>query len=382
MSSNQQLIETLKKAYEERFGKPCQHLFHSPGRVNLIGEHTDYNDGFVMPMAIEYGIWFAVTPRTDSLVNLYSLEFDAQCQFDLNFFDKSDMYWGEYVKGVAWALQQEGHQLNGWDGVIVGNIPKGAGLSSSAALEVGVAKIFSELDGLNITVDKLATLSQKAENQWVGVNCGIMDQMIVAAGIKDNALLIDCRDLSLKQGPLPESASVVIMDTSTRRGLVDSAYNERREQCEAAAKFYHADILRDVSVETILSENRPDELTWQRAKHVVLENDRTVQANQKMAASEAQALGELMYQSHVSLRDDFAVSSDALNSIVEIAMVQEGCFGARMTGAGFGGCAVALVEKSAVEKFCSSVTQTYQKETGFTPNIYASGAAQGAHKIY
>lgn len=376
------LVAKLQAAYEDKFGRPCKHLFHSPGRVNLIGEHTDYNDGFVMPMAIEFGIWFAVTPRNDSLVNLYSLEFEEQCQFDLNFFDKSDMYWGEYVKGVAWALQGEGHALNGFDGMVVGNIPKGAGLSSSAALEVGIAKIFSEFDQLNIPVDKLATLSQKAENQWVGVNCGIMDQMIVAAGEKDAALLIDCRDLSLKQGPLPAAASVVILDTSTRRGLVDSAYNERRSQCEAAAKFYSADILRDVTVDTIMSDNKPDELTYKRAKHVVLENDRTVRANEMMAANEAEALGKLMYESHVSLRDDFEVSSDALNSIVEIAMTQEGCFGARMTGAGFGGCAVALVEKSAVEAFCKAVSEKYTEETGHQPNIYASGAAQGAHKVY
>lgn len=379
---SQELVSRLEAAYQEKFGKACQHLFHSPGRVNLIGEHTDYNDGFVMPMAIEYGIWFAVTPRNDSFINLYSLEFEQQCQFDLNFMDKSDMFWGEYVKGVAWAMQEEGYTLSGFDGVIVGNIPKGAGLSSSAALEVGIARIFSEFGNLNVPADKLATLSQKAENQWIGVNCGIMDQMIVAAGVKDNALLIDCRDLSLKQGPLPEGASVVILDTSTRRGLVDSAYNERRNQCEAAAAFYKAGILRDVSVNAILSENRPDELTWKRAKHVVLENDRTVTANQKMAAGDAQALGELMYDSHVSLRDDFEVSSDALNSIVEVAMSHDACFGARMTGAGFGGCAVALVAQNKVTDFCQYVAEKYEAETGFTPNIYASNAAQGAHRVY
>lgn len=379
---SQDLVATLEAAYKEKFGKACEHLFHSPGRVNLIGEHTDYNDGFVMPMAIEYGIWFAITPRNDSFINLYSLEFEEQCQFDLGYLDKGEMFWGEYVQGVAWALKEEGYELSGFDGVIVGNIPKGAGLSSSAALEVGIAKIFSELCGLNIPVDKLATLSQKAENQWVGVNCGIMDQMIVAAGSKDNALLIDCRDLSLKQGPLPDSASVVIMDTSTRRGLVDSAYNERRSQCEAAAAFYEAGILRDVSVDAILSDNRPDELTWKRAKHVVLENDRTVTANQKMAAGDAVELGKLMYDSHVSLRDDFEVSSDALNSIVEVAMSHDACFGARMTGAGFGGCAVALVEQDKVDAFCQFVAEKYQTETGFTANIYASKAAQGAHKVY
>lgn len=380
--SHSEIIEKLEAAFQQQFGAPARHLFHSPGRVNLIGEHTDYNDGFVMPMAIDYGIWFAVTPRADSQVNIYSLEFDEACQFDLQNFIKGKMFWGEYVKGVAWALQQEGHALSGWDGYIVGNIPKGAGLSSSAALEVGIAKIFTELGDLNITAAQLALLSQKAENKWVGVNCGIMDQMIVAAGQQDNALLIDCRDLSVKPGPLPKNASVVILDTATRRGLVDSAYNERRSQCEEAARFYQAKLLRDVTEEQILSSNRPDALTWQRAKHVVLENARTVIANQLMAANDAKALGKKMYESHVSLRDDFEVSSDALNAIVEIAMQQPGCFGARMTGAGFGGCAVALVEQHQVAAFCNTVAQKYEQQTGLTPNIYASHAARGAHKIY
>lgn len=377
-----ELIQQLQDAFAEKFGENPAHLFHAPGRVNLIGDHTDYNDGFVMPMAIEYGIWFAVRPRSDSLVNLYSLEFDTQCQFDLNHIEKSEMFWGEYVKGVAWALMEDGYQLSGWDGYIVGNIPKGAGLSSSAALEVGVAKVFSELGNLSIPAEKLATRSQYAENHWVGVNCGIMDQMIVAAGTLNNALLIDCRDLTLTQGPLPEQASVVILDTSTRRGLVDSAYNERREQCEAAAKFYNKQILRDVTIEELQSEKRPDPLTYRRALHVVSENNRTIQASQDMANDDAVTLGKAMYDSHKSLRDDFEVSSDALNAIVEVAMAQESCFGARMTGAGFGGCAVALVKKSAVSDFCDKVAVEYTRQTGLEADIYASGAAQGAHKIY
>lgn len=379
---DKQLISELLEAFVDKFGSAPQHLFHSPGRVNLIGEHTDYNDGFVMPMAIDYGIWFAVTPRHDTQINLHSLEFETSCHFDLKRFNKGKQFWGEYVKGVAWALQEAGHKLTGWDGYVVGNIPKGAGLSSSAALEVGIAKIFSELSNLNLTPEELATRGQLAENKWVGVNCGIMDQMIIAAGKKHHALLIDCRDLSYKHVPIPSGVSVVVMDTATRRGLVDSAYNERREQCQRAADFYKKSVLRDVDLAQLAEEPQLTGDEFKRAKHVVGENARALDGAKALADSALAEFGALMKQSHTSLKDDFEVSSPALNSIVEIAQATDGCFGARMTGAGFGGSAVALVEFDKVNAFCESVAQKYQKATGLRASIYSSKAAQGTHKLY
>lgn len=380
--SNSELVTQLEKAFADRFDEPPKHLICSPGRVNLIGEHTDYNDGFVMPMAIEFGIWFAVRPRSDRRVHVYSLEFDEPCEFDLDDMSKEEQYWGEYVKAVTWALQEKGYNLKGWEGVIVGNIPKGAGLSSSAALEVGVTQVFAEISSFDISPAEKALRSQYAENEWVGVQCGIMDQMIVAAGTDNHALLIDCRDLSTRQVPIPSNAAVVILDTSTRRGLVDSAYNERREQCQSAAKFYHREMLRDVDEEMMHAGDRPEELTYKRAHHVVTENARALQAAEVMKQQDAEKLGALMYASHVSLRDDFEVSSKELNEIVEIALSFDGCFGARMTGAGFGGCAVALVQKHQSKAFCDFVASEYQQKTGLKPNIYSTGAAQGAHTVY
>lgn len=375
------LLKDLQSEYQSIFGEAPTHLVHAPGRVNLIGDHTDYNDGFVMPLAIEYGIWFAFRPRQDDKVLIHSMEFDSVCEFSLSALEKQEQYWGEYAKGVAWALIEQGHQLQGWEGVIVGNIPKGAGLSSSAALEVGVAKVFAVLSDLDISAKEIALRSQYAENNWIGVQCGIMDQMIVAAGTEQHALLIDCRDLGLTQVPMPTDAAVVILDTATRRGLVDSAYNERREQCQKAAEFYGKDILRDVTPEMLNQEDKPEALIYQRAKHVVMESARTLEASEAMRAGDSARLGELMYSSHVSLRDDFEVSSNELNAIVEAAMAAPGCLGARMTGAGFGGCAVALVRKEEVATFCDTVAKQYQADTGKTADIYSTQAAQGAYKM-
>lgn len=373
----------VTEAFNGRFHNPPAFIARAPGRVNLIGEHTDYNDGFVLPMAIDRAIWIAARPRADRIVRLHSLDFAETAVFSLDDLQKGTG-WAEYVKGVAWALQEAGYAAHGWEGVVAGDVPKGAGLSSSAALELAAARVFQALGGWEWNPAQMALLAQKAENQWVGVNCGIMDQMISAAGQAGHALLIDCRSLATEQVPLPPTVdgaqtAVVILDTATRRGLVDSAYNERRRQCETAAAYFGVQALRDVSITDFLAaEDELDPLTRRRARHVVTENLRTLNAAKAMQNADAALLGQLMNESHASLRDDFEVSSQALNVMVQLAQAQAGCYGARMTGAGFGGCAVALVHGEKAEGFATAVAAAYQSATDLTPGIYVCRPAGGA----
>lgn len=378
MSLQQRVID----AFQRKFGAPPAIVVRAPGRVNLIGEHTDYNDGFVLPMAIDRAAWIALRPRTDRRLVVQSLDFDQSVDVDLNQMTNTGPGWAEYLKGVAWALTDSGKQLEGWEGVTAGDVPIGAGLSSSAALELATARAFATVSQLDWNPAQMALLSQRAENKWVGVNCGIMDQMISAAGAAGHALLIDCRSLENQLVPLPPGNAVIVLDTATRRGLVDSAYNERRAQCEAAARFFNVKALRDVSVAQFEARAAElDEVTRRRARHVVTENDRTLKAAEVMRAGDAAALGLLMNASHESLRDDFEVTNAALNTIVEIARQQPGCWGARMTGAGFGGCAVALVKAEAATAFDQAVTAAYTQATGLTPNVYICHASDGASVV-
>lgn len=376
------LQQKVALEFERYYGASPAHIVRAPGRVNLIGEHTDYNDGFVLPMAIDRAVWIALRPRGDQYVIVYSLDFDQTVEFSLETMKNENSAWAEYVKGVAWALRDAGHTLQGWEGVIAGDVPIGAGLSSSAAMELATARAFAETSGLTWDAVTMAKLGQRAENQWVGVNCGIMDQMISASGKANHALLIDCRSLETQLVPLPSDTVVVVLDTATRRELVGSAYNERRAQCEAAARFFGVKALRDVSVARFEARaDQLDEVTRRRARHVVTENERTLQAADAMHRGDAVELGHLMNASHVSLRDHFEVSSKELNAMVECALQQDGCYGARMTGAGFGGCAVALVRAAAADTFSISVTQCYQDATGITPNIYICVASNGAEVV-
>lgn len=378
MSLQQRVID----AFQRQFGASPAIVVRAPGRVNLIGEHTDYNDGFVLPMAIDRAAWIALRPRTDRRLVVKSLDFDQSVDVDLNQMTNTGPGWAEYLKGVAWALTDSGRQLEGWEGVTAGDVPIGAGLSSSAALELATARAFATVSHLDWNPAQMALLSQRAENKWVGVNCGIMDQMISAAGAAGHALLIDCRSLENQLVPLPAGTAVIVLDTATRRGLVDSAYNERRAQCEAAARFFNVKALRDVSVAQFEARAAElDEVTRRRARHVVTENDRTLKAAEVMRAGDATALGLLMNASHDSLRDDFEVTNAALNTIVEIARQQPGCYGARMTGAGFGGCAVALVKAEATTAFDQAVTAAYTQATGLTPNVYICHASDGASVV-
>lgn len=375
--------ERVLREFEQRMGKRAALLARAPGRVNLIGDHTDYNDGFVLPMAIDRAVWIALQPRTDTEVVAHSLDFHEDATFDLGALQRDDDGWVEYVRGVAWTLgpraARDGLSLRGWEGVLAGDVPLGAGLSSSAALELATARAFAATSDLPWNSTEMALLAQRAENEWVGVNCGIMDQLISAAGVANHALLIDCRSLQTRAVPLPEKAAVVVLDTATRRGLVDSEYNERRARCEAAARAFGVKALRDVD-ERMFEERAAslDDVTRRRARHVVTENARTLAAADALTAGDVQRVGRLMDESHRSLRDDFEVSRAELDVMVEIAQGQPGCYGARMTGAGFGGCAVALVERDASEPFTREVAQRYERKVGLTPFIYVCAASAGA----
>jgi galactokinase len=372
------LITTVKKTFKQKFSTDPTVIVRAPGRVNLIGEHTDYNDGFVMPMAIDRTMYIALRPRKDKKVRVYSIDFDVWGEFELEELQK-EKGWLEYLKGIAWALQGEGYTLQGWEGVLTGDVPRGSGLSSSAALEMATARAFHEVSSFPWNPAKMALLGQKTENQWVGANTGIMDQMISASGQKGFALLIDCRSLETQAVPLPAGTVAVIMDTMTRHTHTDSGYNERRAQCEEAAKFFSVKALRDVSIEEFNAKaNELSDVVRRRARHVITENDRTLLAAEAMKKGDAVLLGRLMNESGDSLRDDFEVTNDALDVMVACARVEAGCYGARMTGGGFGGCAVALVNSENAATFAKNVAKSYQAKTSKEPQIYVCEPSAGA----
>lgn len=378
MSIQARIIEV----FQQKFGDAPTHIVRAPGRVNLMGEHTDYNDGFVLPMAIDRAVWIALRQRTDNIVSIQSLDVDEDMTFSLAQFDKQPNTATNYVKGMAWALQQAGYTLNGWEGVMQGDVPIGAGLSSSAALELAVARAFYTVSDFAWDKPKMAQLVQDAENHWHGVKTGIMDQMISASGEAGHAVLIDCRTLATELLPLPENTAVIILDTNTRRELVTSAYNERRQQCEAAAKHFGVSHLRDVSLEQFHAEKAGlDDIARRRAYHVVSEDARTLMAKQAMLDNDAHTLGMLMNACHTSLRDYFEVTNEALRIIVDIAQAHPATYGARMTGAGFGGCAVALIHADAIDPFITHVSTAYQAQTKRAPAIYVTTPATGAEVI-
>ena len=375
------LFERVQSEFFQRFGQPPAAIVRAPGRVNLIGEHTDYNDGFVLPMAIDRAMWIAIRPRDDNRVLVYSLEFSHPADFELGETHRGKG-WPEYLRGMAWSLGQDGYPLAGFEGVMSSDIPVGAGLSSSAALEMATAKAFSLVGGWVFEPGAMAKAGQRAENQWVGANTGIMDQMISASGRAGHALLLDCRDLSTQHIPVPAGTAVVVMDTATRHSHTDSGYNERREQCEQAARFFGVSHLRDVDLRTFQARGQglPD-LPYRRARHVISENERVLEAGLAMSSGDAAQMGRLMNASHVSMRDDFEITNDELNIMVRLAQAQPGCYGARMTGGGFGGCAVALVEQPAADGFAAAVAQAYQGETSLIPSIYICQASNGAEVV-
>ena len=377
------LKEKSQKEFIECFGGKPEFFVQAPGRVNLIGEHTDYNEGFVLPMAIDRSIWMAVRRTADRNVRIYSLDYHRMQEFNLNELQKRVFDWSEYLKGVAWSLQATGYNLSGFEATLTGDIPIGAALSSSAALEIATAQAFSAVSSFTWDAPVMARLCQRAENEWVGMHCGIMDQLICATGQKGHALLIDCRTLETEAVPLPEEIQVMILDTTTRRKLVESAYGERRKQCSTAAQWLRVASLRDLNPEAFDRRSQHmNALLKKRARHVVTENARVLAAVAAMKKGDMQTLGRLMDASHASLRDDFEVSGQELDLMVACARSIPGCLGARMTGAGFKGCAVALVRSGQAKNFQYRLAEDFKNATGLTPGIYACRPEAGANIQY
>jgi galactokinase len=378
--------ELLRK-FRTRFGgSPA--LFRAPGRVNLIGEHTDYNEGFVFPAAIGFYCWVAIAPRNDRKLALYSENFDEAVEANLDELKiQATGKWADYPLGVAWALQQAGYVLRGANLYILGEVPLGAGLSSSAAVEVSTALALLDVAQGTAPTKKLALLCQKAENEFVGARCGIMDQFVSCHGREGSALLLDCRSLDFRVVQLPTAVHLVICNTMVQHKLGGGEYNARRAECEAAVRQLFSALpqiraLRDVSL-VELENNRGllSETIYKRCRHVITESARAVQAANALASGNLGLLREVMANSHRSLRDDYEVSCRELDIMVELANRQAGVFGARMTGGGFGGCTINLVSAAESGQFQRHVGAEYEAATGLKPNIYVCEASQGAEMV-
>ena len=363
-------------------------VIRAPGRVNLIGEHTDYNGGFVMPAAIELSCWAAIGSRPDRKLVIFSENFGELFEMSLDDGQlRAQGRWFDYAVGMVWALQRSGYHLPGANLYVRGEVPLGIGLSSSAAVEVCVGLALSELSGHQVDRTNLALMCQTAENEFIGMRCGIMDQFVSAHGRLGCALFLDCRSLEYDFIPVPNAMRIVICDTTIRRDLGTSAYNARREECEEGVKrlaqvLPNIRALRDVSVAEL--EKRRDVLTstmYKRCRHVITENDRVLKAASALRSGSTQLLGSLMAESHRSLRDDFEVSCFELDLMVEFALQQKGIRGARMTGAGFGGCTVNLVDAAYATQFQNRVAKAYHSATGLQPNIYICEPSDGAQVV-
>lgn len=377
------LIKNVKDAFNSVLSYAPTHIVQAPGRVNLIGEHTDYNDGFVLPCAINYQTVVAAAKRDDNIVRVVSVDYGNETdEFDITqeiTFQENKM-WANYIRGVVKCLIGRGFEFKGAEISVSGNVPQGAGLSSSAALEVLIGQTFKELYNLNISQAEIALNGQQAENEFVGCNCGIMDQMVSAEGNENHAMLLDCRSLETTAVSMPENMSVVIINSNKKRGLVDSEYNTRREQCEEAARIFGVKALRDVSIEEFNAKaHELDEMVAKRARHVITENDRTEEAAKVLASGDMKRMAVLMAESHASMRDDFEITVkevDALVDIVKNVIGTEG--GVRMTGGGFGGCIVALVPPVLVDEVKAAVEELYETATGLKESIYVCQAKNGA----
>ena len=377
------LINNVKNVFASVLGYPATHVVQAPGRVNLIGEHTDYNDGFVLPCAINYQTVVAAAKRDDNIVRLISVDYDYQENtFDLTkpIEFQQDCMWANYIRGVVKCLLARGYQFQGADIVVSGNVPQGAGLSSSAALEVVIGQTFKVLYDLDISQVDIALNGQQAENEFVGCNCGIMDQLISACAQKHHALLLDCRSLETQAVLMPEDMAIVIINSNKKRGLVDSEYNTRREQCEEAARIFGVKALRDVTIEQFNAQiTALDALVAKRARHVITENARTEKAAQALRQGDMKLMGQLMAESHASMRDDFEITVKEVDTLVDIVKAEIGDFGGvRMTGGGFGGCIVALVQPHLVDKIKAAVESQYYLATGLQESIYVCQATAGA----
>ncbi|HEX3075874.1 MAG TPA: galactokinase [Lachnospiraceae bacterium] len=381
--------EELLSKFNAVFGTGGQIVpYFAPGRVNLIGEHTDYNGGHVFPCALTIGTYAIARKNTSRNLRLYSVNFDELGVItvslqDLNYAKEDD--WANYPKGVVWAFEQKGMKIDaGLDILYFGNIPNGSGLSSSASIEVVTGYILKDMFGFDVSLVDIALISQYSENNFNGVNCGIMDQFAIAMGKKDNAIFLDTSDLSYEYAPIQlEGAKIVIACSNKKRGLGDSKYNERRSECETALE----ELQKVISIRSLgeLSEEQfeankeaiKDEVRIKRAKHAVYENQRTIKAVAALKANDIKTFGELMNASHVSLRDDYEVTGIELDTLVETSWEQEGVIGSRMTGAGFGGCTVSIVKDESIESFIENVGKVYESKIGYKADFYVVEIGNG-----
>ncbi|CNC04985.1 galactokinase [Yersinia frederiksenii] len=378
------LKQHTQAIFRQQFHHEPEITIKAPGRVNLIGEHTDYNDGFVLPCAIDYETVISCGKRDDRQIRVIAADYENQqdiFSLDAPIVPHPEYRWADYVRGVVKHLQLRHADFGGADLVISGNVPQGAGLSSSASLEVAVGQALQSLYQLPLSGVELALNGQEAENQFVGCNCGIMDQLISALGEQGHALLIDCRTLETRAVPMPDNVAVVIINSNVKRGLVDSEYNTRRQQCETAARFFGVKALRDVDPNLFFSiQDELDPVVAKRARHVITENERTLAAADALARGDLKLMGQLMHESHISMRDDFEITVPPIDHLVDIVksvIGEQG--GVRMTGGGFGGCIVALMPTSLVEQVRAAVAREYLKYSdGRTETFYVCQASQGA----
>lgn len=383
----------ILKKFNEKFGYENDvRVFFSPGRVNLIGEHTDYNGGHVFPCALSFGTYGAISQRNDKIVRMYSENFEDKgiISFEIdNLKNEEEHDWANYPKGVIDVLRKHGYDVNqGFDMVVYGNIPNGAGLSSSASLELLMAVMMNDIHQFNIDRVELVKYCQEAENNFIGVNCGIMDQFSIGMGQDSSAILLDCNTLDYKYSTVDlKDEVIVIANTNKRRGLADSKYNERRSECEEALK----ELQTELKISTLgeLTEDEfeknkhliKSDLRAKRAKHAVYENQRTLKAVKALEDNDIETFGKLMNQSHNSLRDDYEVTGKELDTLVDLASKHEGTVGARMTGAGFGGCTVSIVKRNNVDDFINNVGKQYKEIIGYDADFYVANIGAGTREI-
>lgn len=378
-----ELYDKVVRLFSGHYGEAPEAVFYAPGRVNLIGEHTDYNGGFVLPCAIDRHTCLAVKTRSDNRFRVVAANLGnriSEWRSSLPIPSDDEESWSNYLRGVNEQFLKRSITPVGMDIMVLGNIPQGAGLSSSAAFSVAFATAVNHAARLGLSAVEIALLCQAAENEFVGCKCGIMDQLISAAGKRQHALLIDCRSLDYKPIHLPADAAIVIIDSKVSRGLVDSEYNTRRSQCEEAADALRVGSLREASMDSLLaSENLMEAKPFRRARHIISENERTTAAAEALSAGDYTALSGLMAASHASMRDDFEITTFEIDFLVEIvAQVLGNEGGVRMTGGGFGGCVVALAPKTYSEKIIDAVTERYPGKTGLTAEIHLCAASDGA----
>jgi galactokinase len=375
--------ESMRDDFKLAFDHASSHLVRAPGRVNLIGEHTDYNGGFVLPAAINYNTWVAASSRSDRELHIVAKNFSSQqviIRLDKTMQPSITAPWSNYARGIVQELQKRNFHLTGGNLLIAGNVPTGAGLSSSASLEIALIRALTALSRETIDPTVAAQVGQAAENNFVGCNCGIMDQLISARGQAHSALLIDCQDLSCRAISIPTDWELLIVHSGVKRGLVESKYNQRRQQCEAAAIYFNERTLRGVGLEQLLvAEKKLEPLIFKRARHVISENSRTLLAADALQRNDMSSLARLMQESHVSMRDDFDITTPEIDYLVKILHTAGNDFaGARMTGGGFGGCVIAIAASDRMPELINAVETHYHANTGCEPTIIRAKASNGA----